>query len=105
MSSLGQSFGDYLYELIHAAGMTVEQFAEEQGVYKSDLSAIRAGRRTVPEKHLNKWCKALGLTGAERERFLDLAAIDWSPERMRTLVQELETGSGKTIRELRDSFN
>ncbi len=104
MSDVGETFGELLYHLIGKAGMSVPEFAKLTGVHKTDLSAIRAGDRKAPAKHLDKWAKTLELKGAEKDRFLDLAAMDRVPERLRVLIEGLEAASGKSLREMHDKL-
>ena len=42
----------------------------------------------------------MGLMGADRDRFLDLAALTHAPVRVQKLVAEAEEAQGKTLREL-----
>lgn len=43
------------------------------------LSKVLAGTKPPPMDRIEAWATALGLTGADRERFIDLAAIAHLP--------------------------
>lgn len=93
-----------LYECIKRSGRSVREFARQAKTHEPGLSEIRRGIRPAPLVKVEKWADMLGLTGAERERFLDLAAYTHAPERLKVLVRDLERNSGRTTRELMVEF-
>lgn len=60
----------------------------------SYFSQVVAGKKPPPLHRLEAWADALGLQGAERERFVDLACIEHLPEevrpRFRAILSRLE---------------
>lgn len=46
------------------------------------------------------WADTLNLSGSDRDRFLDLAALTHAPVRIQKLVAETEEAQGATLREL-----
>jgi hypothetical protein len=76
------SFGDKLYQLIERKGWGVMEFSRRVKHDQPSISQIRAGTPPPPLKHVDHWADVLGLVGAEREYFLDLAALACCPPRV-----------------------
>lgn len=70
-------------------GLIQEHLAEKLGVAPAYVHLIRTGNKKPPVSTINDWAKALDLHGAARERFLDLAALERTPERIRKLIRRL----------------
>jgi transcriptional regulator with XRE-family HTH domain len=74
-----QSFGSLLNSLLERRAYSTRAFARAVKSSKSSISGITNGERTPPLDRLEKWCDVLGLRGAERQLFLDLAALAHLP--------------------------
>lgn len=96
-------FGELLYEKIKISGITIPEFAIKVGIPKSTLSKISDGKLAP------NWAKAiecadrLRLTGHDRQRFLDMAAVAHMPieaqarfSRVLDLLASVETNLSKT---------
>jgi transcriptional regulator with XRE-family HTH domain len=77
-----QDFGEFLFSRIKARGMSIRSFAAVSGIKHPMLHRIRQGKTSPPPDRLDQWAKVLGLVGAEREYFLDLAALASCPPRV-----------------------
>ena len=75
-------FGVVLHRLIKAKGWTIEAFAERVDDSQPNISAIKNGRRAPPLKKVERWAEVLGITGEQREFFMDLAALANAPKRV-----------------------
>jgi transcriptional regulator with XRE-family HTH domain len=73
------SFGALLETLLERREFSTRSFARAVKSSKSSISGITNGERTPPLDRLDKWCDVLGLRGAERQQFLDLAALAHLP--------------------------
>jgi transcriptional regulator with XRE-family HTH domain len=73
------SFGTLLDTLLERRAFSTRSFARAVKSSKSSISGITTGDRTPPLDRLEKWCDVLGLRGAERQHFLDLAALAHLP--------------------------
>lgn len=83
-------FGEIMSIAVERRGESLRAFAERAGAYVQHLSAIIHGDRKPPLEHVGKWADALGLRGAERERFVLLAELEHAPEGVRRYVEKLE---------------
>lgn len=100
---MAAGFGDMLYGLLRERGVSMRQFAKEVGVAAPSISLMKKGRRPVPWDQAVYWADHLNLSKVERIRFLDLAALTQSPERIRQLVSQAEAAYGGTLRDLINS--
>jgi transcriptional regulator with XRE-family HTH domain len=82
-------FGAYLESLLAACGLSGRSFARLVGVQPSFVSKVLRGSRPVPADGVEPWADALGLRGAERERFLEAAWGTRTPEYMIRLIARL----------------
>jgi transcriptional regulator with XRE-family HTH domain len=73
------TFGALLETLLARRQFSTRSFARAVKSSKSSISGIVNGDRTPPLDRLDKWCEMLGLRGAERQQFLDLAALAHLP--------------------------
>jgi transcriptional regulator with XRE-family HTH domain len=73
------SFGSMLASLLERRAFSTRSFARAVKSSKSSISGITNGERTPPLDRLEKWCDVLGLRGADRQLFLDLAALAHLP--------------------------
>lgn len=81
-------FGSYLDELLAARGLSLRGFA---ALVRVDPSAVLyAKRKRVAAKRIGPWADALGLAGAQRERFEYLAWCTQTPPLILERVQQLE---------------
>lgn len=76
------TFGAKLDELIRRKEWSEEQFAAAVDDKQPHINAVKAGKRKPPLKGIDAWADVLGIEGAEREYFLDLAALTRAPERV-----------------------
>jgi hypothetical protein len=88
-------FGAYLTELLAARQVSLRAFAARVGV---DPSAVVYAKRTrIAKQRIGPWADALGLTGAQRERFEFLAWCTHTPplilERLRALEEQVGSTS------------
>jgi transcriptional regulator with XRE-family HTH domain len=74
-----QTFGSFLTEALTAARMEKTDFARRAKISKQFVSDLVRDRRTPPLEDVEKWSEILGLRGAARERFQDLAVIAHIP--------------------------
>jgi transcriptional regulator with XRE-family HTH domain len=72
------AFGDLLKKLI-GDDPGVRGFAEKVGISHSQLSLICSGKRTPSLDKVEDWATKLGLTGRDKSRFLNLAALAHLP--------------------------
>ena len=75
-------FAEVLYALIERRGWSLREFAAKAKTQHTALSAIKAGTRPPPLKHMERWATVLGLDDKDREYFLDLAALACCPTRV-----------------------
>lgn len=68
-------FGEFVAERRKLHGYTMRRFADMIGVTAPYLSDIEKGRRAAPDGKLEEIASALRLSGVERERLFDLAAL------------------------------
>jgi transcriptional regulator with XRE-family HTH domain len=80
-SGLAQ-FGDKLRQLIDRRKLKLREFAAIVKCDHGSLSKIQNNKLQPPLKHVERWADVLGVEGAEREFFLDLAALANAPERV-----------------------
>ncbi len=73
------SFGSLLESFLERREFSTRSVARAVKSSKSSISGITNGDRTPPLDRLDKWCDVLGLRGAERQLFLDLAALAHLP--------------------------
>ncbi|NOQ22898.1 MAG: helix-turn-helix domain-containing protein [Candidatus Aegiribacteria sp.] len=72
------SFGSFLRKRRIEVGLSLRAFCKLAGEYAGNLSKIERGRLAPPDsvEKLEKYAKALGITGSDEIRdFLDLARI------------------------------
>lgn len=96
---MADSFGSYLTALLAEKHLSMREFARLAGINQSALSQMKLGKRTVPLARVETWADVLGLTGRNRERFLDLAETTHIPLRMRNVVLSIEKVTGKPLRD------
>ena len=89
-----------LYQAIAQKGLTVSEFARLVKVPQPNVSEIKRGARRAPLAGIEKWADVLGLEGDERERFLDLAALTHTPERIQRLIIDVERVLGQNLRQV-----
>ena len=76
------AFGVYLRKLLRERGWTQNAFADKVGRSRGNLSNIIKGEGyAVQEEDMDRWADILGLSGYERERFLNLACITHIPQK------------------------
>ena len=89
-------WGEFLANVCEERGTTPFALAKATRVSPSVLTyAMRkpsVGLKAYPPplRHLNAWCQALGLSGAQKQRFLLLAWLQHAPEPLARYVFELE---------------
>ena len=76
------TFGEKLYQLVERNDWSLRDFAAKIKYSHGNLSQIKTRNRPPPLKHVEHWADVLGLVGAEREYFLDLAALACCPPRV-----------------------
>jgi hypothetical protein len=76
-------FGELLYDKIRKSGKTIPEFSLKVGIHKSILSKISEGGIAPKWERVLILVRYLELTGKERQRFLDLAAIAHLPPDVR----------------------
>lgn len=74
------SFGAHLQSLLTERGLSGLGFARRVGTASSTISQISSGKRTPPLERMDAWATALGLKGAARARFIELAQLAHCPE-------------------------
>jgi transcriptional regulator with XRE-family HTH domain len=77
-------------ELLRCQGTTLRAFAKEVGCSHPFLSRVLRGERTLNEDDAARWASCLRLSEAEREHFLDLAALEQTPRRIRERITRYE---------------
>lgn len=97
---MSDPFPDLLYRLIEQKGLTLREFARLAKTKQPAISEIRRGVRNPPLSNIGHWADVLGLTGKERENFLDLAHLMQTPERIRKLIRDAERVTGKSLRDV-----
>ena len=76
-------------------GLLQEHLADRLQVAPAYVHLIRTGKKRPPVRDIDLWADALELSGAARERFLDLAALDHTPPRIQALVARLRRRVGE----------
>jgi transcriptional regulator with XRE-family HTH domain len=74
-------FGEYVRRLLDARGWTISHWARMVGIAQGFASNVVSGRRTPPLDAIDLWADSFALTGDERLRFIDLAAVSHLPKR------------------------
>jgi transcriptional regulator with XRE-family HTH domain len=71
------NFGSLLKDIRIAKGLTLRQCCEQLGVDPSNWSKLERGLTPAPKDPaiLENWASALGLSGAQRQEFIDTAAL------------------------------
>ena len=64
--------------------MRVAESAERESSASAYLSKVLKGEAPPPLERIESWADALKLSGKERERFLDLAALGHLPDSSRS---------------------
>lgn len=86
------SFGDYLDVILAERKQSVRSFARLVGVTGAAVTTFK--RTRPPDERIEPWADALRLTGAARQRFLELAWLTHTPEFIRerylVLTDEVE---------------
>lgn len=76
MSNANLPFGEFVKRRRESLGKTQKGFAMEVEISPAYLSDIENGNRRAPEKYLERFAKALGITTPEDlNEFYDLAGI------------------------------
>jgi hypothetical protein len=73
------SFGQCLQRAIVAIGLSRRAFAKKVAYSPTSMDAIVHGRRPPPRKHIERWARALELTGKAREEFIELGYLVHCP--------------------------
>jgi transcriptional regulator with XRE-family HTH domain len=82
------------------AGLSARAFARLVGTTAPRISEMRRGKRLAPLKQMEKWASVLNISSkADRERFLDLAALTHAPHRIQELVIAAELKLKRPLRE------
>jgi len=93
-------FGDYLDVILAERKQSVRSFARLVGVSSASVTTFK--RTMPPKERIEPWADALRLTGAPRQRFLELAWLAHTPdfirERYAALSEEVERLRTKTAR-------
>lgn len=79
-------FGPVLAAHLERAGLSQRAFARRVGYSHVLVSYVITGRRTPPLEAIESWADELGVTGAERTRFIQLAWLAHAPPQVRDLV-------------------
>lgn len=74
-------------------GMLQEHLSERLKCAPAYVHLIRTGKKLPPVGSIEAWADALDLTGASRERFLDLAALERTPDRIVAMIARLQRQS------------
>ena len=78
------TFGAYMHSLWDKRRMTQSEFARRVRRDPGYIQYVRQGKRLPPdEATIWVWCDVLDLNEKESEMFLDLAALERTPERIR----------------------
>lgn len=85
------TWGEHLYALQEASGLSMVDLCERAGVVRTGVVAAAKGRRPVPPATAEALATALRLDGPEREYFLTLADLTHAPERVQRRMAELES--------------
>ncbi len=89
------AFGALLAQLMELRGFTVRSFGDAVKSSKSTISGVVNDTRTPPLDDMDRWCETLGLRGADKVRFTDLASLAHLPkgvrERFETWYDEHQT--------------
>ena len=98
-------FGKLFLDHMEYAGFSRNVFAQKVGVSVAQIARIVKGERTPQLELVSQWADALGLKGAKREQFLELAELAHAPERvarrylaMQERLRALEERIGKLER-------
>lgn len=71
-------------------GILQEHLSERLKCAPAYVHLIRTGKKLPPVGAIEAWADALQLSGPSRERFLDLAAMERTPDRIRTMIGRLQ---------------
>jgi len=85
---------------LRAQKQSLRDFAARVGTPQPNFTEMKQGKRPVPMDHVDRWADVLGLTGADRDHFLDLADRTSAGERTQALIAAAEEAQGATLREL-----
>ncbi|HYE06501.1 MAG TPA: helix-turn-helix transcriptional regulator [Planctomycetota bacterium] len=92
------AFGQFMKERWEKLGLHQAEFCRRVGKPAGWVQQIREGKKTPPLGEMATWANVLDLTGVDRQRFFDLAAVAHLPEeaqpRFLTLVDEAARRSG-----------
>ena len=76
MSSINLPFGEFVKQRRESLGKTQKGFATEVEISPAYLSDIENGNRRAPEKHLERFAKALNITSQDDlNDFYDMAGV------------------------------
>lgn len=99
------SFGSLLKALLADTKTNQPEFAAKVASTRGFVNNVIHGHRTPPLEQITKWADALGLKGAKREQFIELAELAHAPERvarrylaMQERLRALEERIGKLER-------
>ena len=81
---------DVLPTLLKKRGLTQRAFAQLVGKSESTISMIVSEKRRPSDKYAERWASELGLTGTEREIFIDAVHLSAASPRVRAMVARLE---------------
>lgn len=79
-----------LARILEQRGISQRKLAELLGVSPSTITNCLAGTYAPYWKRAEPWADALGLSGPERERFLDAMAVAAAPDRVAAIIARLE---------------
>ncbi len=83
-------FTTLLKHYLKRSGQSQGEFARRVGVTQPYINHVLRAKRAPPLDRLDLWASVLHLSDQERVYFLDAAAIDCAPPRVRRLIQALE---------------
>jgi transcriptional regulator with XRE-family HTH domain len=76
---MASAFGQFMKERWEKLGLHQAEFCRRVGKPAGWVQQIREGKKTPPLGEMTTWANVLELTGVERQRFFDLAAIAHLP--------------------------
>ncbi len=95
------AFGQFMKERWEKLGLHQAEFCRRVGKPAGCVQQIREGKKTPPLGEMTTWANVLDLTGIDRQRFFDLAAVAHLPEeaqpRFLSLVDEAARRSGGSV--------
>ncbi len=96
-SGMARAFADMVTTEVERRGWSMRDFASRaESTYTPDgaigyVSKILAGKTRLPAKKIERWADALRLDGDDRDRFIALAWLARSDERVEAMFLALES--------------